>query len=302
MEDYSTLSPGRYSIEAPEVLCFYDSQYRQETLKYFSIIEKHPKSKLHFITLDFTKLKVMTAAVATYLFAMVASQQIYISNNYFNLKLPKDKSAKELLINSGLHVALKKGGMAKFNRLWETSPFLCGNNSQAMKFLEVLRSRSNVSPLPTKLSGAFKDAFTNINHHAYGGPTSILSTTWWCYFYTKKDKTGRFLVAIIIDRGIGIPQSIKNAFPIWKMYPDKDCISHAMIESVTSTKEKGRGKGSKCMKKPIELSTLTRYDMLLILSGDGMFKYSHSNNTENVVTCDLDYTFKGTLIEWKLYY
>jgi hypothetical protein len=302
MENFSTLPSGKYTIAAPEVLCFYNSDFRSDTLEYFSIIEKYPKSKSHFITLDFTELKLMTAAVATYMFAMVSAQQIYISNNYFNLKLPRDKSAKELLIKSGLHVALKKGGTAKFKRLWKTSSFLCGNQSNATKFLEVLRSRSSVSPLPTKLSGAFKDAFININHHAYGGPTSILSTTWWCYFYTKTDDTGRYLVAIIIDRGIGIPNKIKNKFPLWRLHEDKDCISHAMTESVTTTNEKGRGKGSKCIKKPIELNTLTRYDNLLILSGDGMFKYTHSHNKEKIITRSLDYTFKGTLIEWKLYY
>jgi hypothetical protein len=301
-EDFSNSPKGSYITCSPTHLCLYNGQYRENTLRFFTAVESYPKTEHHFIRLDFSDLEYISAAAVTYLFAMVTAMQIYISNNYYSFKLPKNKKTKELFIGSGLHVALKKGGIRKVKSLWKESPFLCGNNKDASKFVNVLKKRSNVSPLPQNLSSAIRETFLNINHHAYFGPSNLVDITWWCYFSTDSDSNGNFISAVIVDRGMGIPESIKRAFMSYNQARDSKCLEYAMQETVTSTKEKGRGKGSENIKKPISLNRLTTHDKLLVMSGEGCYRYCQTNLSQNVDVNELKNRLRGTLVEWKLYY
>jgi hypothetical protein len=302
IENFSDLPPGHNEILSPPNLCFYKKGVRENTIRFFNAIETYPKSKQHFVKIDFSDLEYITAAAVTYLFALFTGTQLYISNNYYSYKLPKNKETKDLFINSGLHSALKAGGTNKIKKLWKNSPFICGNNQDASKFVNILKKRSNVSPLPTNLSSAIRETFLNINHHAYFGPSNLVLITWWCYFYTGKDNHGNFLSAVIVDRGMGIPDSIKRAFINYHHQRDSKCLEYAMQAKVSSTKENGRGKGSENIKKPVVLNNLTSNDSLMIMSGEGCYIYSQENLIENIEVIEMKNRYKGTLVEWKLYY
>ena len=113
----------------------------------------------------------------------------------------------------------------------------------------------------------------------------------------------KYLIATIVDRGIGIPYKIRKAFPHESLgFEDGDCISYAMKESISSTKENGRGKGSVNIKKPVILSKLTCDDLLLIVSNKSIYNFSYKDKVEVEETNSLINSIQGTLIEWRLYY
>lgn len=181
---------------------------------------------------------------------------------------------------------------------------------QVPEILTVFRKNSEISALPTKLTTALRETFLNINHHAYNGPSNKVRITWWCYHFTSTDKNGKYLVAIIIDRGMGIVNQIRRAFPEYRakiarpgsslyVKDDSECIEYAMQESVTSTLENGRGKGSEDIKKPV---TLNNDDILYIMSNQGCYRYKTVNQKEEIKLINFENDFKGTLVEWKLYF
>lgn len=306
MDIKQSMPPGKYVMEAPSQLCLYSEEHIESTLAFFKALETSPKKIGYFITIDFSNLTYISAAAACYMFSLITSVQVYVSNNYYTVKLPKDKDAKKLFVDSGFHVAIKKGGYSKIKKMWKTSPFLCGNNNQVPDILTVFRKHSEISTLPVKLTTALRETFLNINHHAYNGPSNKVGITWWCYHFIGSDKNGKYLVAIIVDRGMGIVNQIRNAFPEYRsivrisfVKTDSECIEYAMQESITSTLEKGRGKGSEDIKKPV---TLNNDDILYIMSNGGCYRYKTVNQKEDIKLIDLDNDFKGTLVEWKLYF
>lgn len=289
-------------IKTPNALCLYDGVLISGTLTFLDELERVPKRSNLFIVIDFSELEYISAAVAVYIFALITSNQFYISNNIFTFKLPKSRSVRELFEGSGLSEAIKKGGSAKINRLWKDSPFVCGGNSDIVRFLTVLRERAGVEPLPIKLGAAVRETCLNIYHHAYGGPSRIIKLIWWSYFYLDEDEGGRFLNAIILDRGKGIPKTIKEAFPLYMSQDDSECIKHAMIPSITSTLLSDRGKGSIDIQKPVKINNLSKNDKLMIISNAGKYIYTCNNGHESEDTIELPDSLKGTIVQWKLYF
>jgi hypothetical protein len=289
----------RKTVTSPKQLCFYQKNLIENTIEFFNKIESLSKNPSYAVTIDFSNLKYINSGTATYLFALVSAMQVYVSIEYFEIIQPQDKELKKVFSKTGLHAALKPGGKSKLKKLWENSDFLCGNNKDRTKFLAELRKRLSVTSLPPKLITAVKETLLNIHHHAYQGPTNILDYTWWCYFQTRTDKNGKYLAAVIIDRGSGIPFNIKNEFHLFKNQTDSACLKHAMTEFVTTTKEKGRGRGSKDIQSPISLN---KEDVLLIISDRVAYMYCDDTIENGKKTIDLNQRFKGTLVEWKLYY
>lgn len=237
--------PTRKVILAPKKLCLASLELVEDTIVFFNNIGAQPSHKLNSVIIDLSELEFISSPAATYLFSIVTAMQIYVSHNYFIIKSSKNDAIKEFFTRSGLHDSLRKGGEPKLEKLWGFSQFIAGNNNEVKRFLELIKERIELKQLPAKLSTAMRETLLNVNHHAYGGPSSLVNITWWCFFYYGEDDKGKYLIATIVDRGIGIPYKIRKAFPHESLgFEDGDCISYAMKESISSTKENGRGKGS----------------------------------------------------------
>lgn len=293
----------KYEITPPTNLCLYNKNHQNHTLDFFSKLESFCNEDTHQILIDFSKLEFLSAAAANYLFSLVIYNQLRLSNSLFTYKLPKDKKQKKLFTDSGFHRAIKAGGMNKIENLWKTSDFLCGNNDDRAKLLKLIKERCNIVPFPDKLSSAIKETFLNIHHHAYIDFKNPVPITWFCYFYINEDDSGRYLSIIVQDLGQGMVNSIKNAFPDYKIKADHDCIKHAMTKSVTSTHIQGRGQGSFDIKKPLIYNRIKGNDNLFIISAHGNYNFSISDDSEEFQHSNkLDSFIRGTLIEWTLYY
>lgn len=292
----------KISIRTPNALCLYDGKFCSGTLDFFSRLENVPKTKEVSIVIDFSDLVFISASAAAYIFALVTSSQFYISNNIFAFKLPKDKKTKLLFERGGIVEAIKSGGGAKLDRLWDSSPFVCGGNTDISKFMSVLRERSGQEQLPVKLGAAIRETCLNIYHHAYGGPSRLVNLIWWSYFFIDRDDNGPFLSALIIDRGEGIPKKIQRTFPFYASQDDSVCIKYAMLPSVTTTKLSDRGKGSVDIKKPVKVNKLSKNDKLMIISNAGKYTYTYNDDREEEFIDELPSLLKGTLVQWKLYF
>ncbi|ELK8498923.1 hypothetical protein RV040_002419 [Vibrio alginolyticus] len=293
-----------YTITSPGYLCLYGDETKDKTLSFFEELNSISMAKnIKSILMDFSNLVYISAAAANYLFAIVVYHQVNINNSLYSFKLPKDPKQRQLFADSGLHEAIKAGGLGKVKRLWRSNNFLCGNNSDVAKLLKVLKKRCGVSPLPEKLSLAIRETFLNIHHHAKYPYTSETPLTWFSYFYDSEDDDGRYLTITVQDLGQGIVESIRKAFIEYRDSNDSDCIEHAMTESVTSTHEKGRGKGSYDIHKPLIFNKNKGNDVLYVMSSKGSYSFEVSEQEEHTnKSTNLQHYIRGTLVEWTLYY
>ena len=298
------MSTNTNLINSPKYLCFYDPNTVESTIDFFNRLEHFSKIDGIRVLLDFSALEDMTAAAAAYLFSIISAHHVYIDSYMYSVNLPKDKRMKDLFIISGLRDALRNGGENKLKKLWKTSDFVCGGSSDRTTFLKYLRKRMNVDTLPFKLGAAVRESLMNVSHHAYGGPSDLVPILWWCYTQLGEDKNGSYLSAVIVDRGEGIPPKIARNFPLYKYQTDSEKIKYAMQKSVTTTGEKGRGKGSANIKRPISENITSINDHVLVLSGNGQYNYRHDKKTEILIerTINSQWSLKGTVVEWRIYY
>ncbi|CAH6811350.1 conserved hypothetical protein [Vibrio chagasii] len=292
-----------YELQAPTSLCLYDQEHQNITLNFFSVLKSYCVPETKQITVDFSSLTYMSAAAANHLFAIFMYYQLNIDNNFFKLKLPQDKKLRDMFDKTGMHTALKSGGVKKVKKMWQNSDFLCGTNKDVPKLMQEIKKRCGVSPFPQKLNLAMRETLLNVHHHAYPSQVQNQVVTWFCYFYINEDENGRYLSTIIQDMGQGIVSSIKKGFPDFKYVSDSSCIAHAMTRKVSGTREEGRGKGSFDMMKPLIFNKLKGNDILYVISNSGSYTFEVTGEDKHMVTSgQLANQLHGTMIEWTLYY
>ena len=291
-------------VTAPKVLCLYDLNENNTNIyyKFLEQLDKLPKN--NFVQLDLSNVERVSAAAALYLFAHVIGRQLYISNNFYKFKLPKNPNVVSVFKSTGLDTVLKPGGTKKIKKLWQNDKiqFLCGNNNDVPNFLKRIRTLTGHSVLPQNLGTALKETFLNINHHAYSGPSNLVHVTWFSYFHQSEDANGKYLAALIADRGIGIPTTIRKSFSKFRYQKDCYCIEKAMLQGVTSTNEMGRGQGSVNIQRPVQLAEIDQKDSLLIISGKGQFELEKKIHELNVKMKEMECSIIGSILEWRLYY
>lgn len=301
----------KYRIICPKTLCLYGEDSLIGTIEFFEAIAKFPGDKNIQIEIDMTDVLYISAAAITKLFNSVASRQLSVAFSHVVVRLPKDKSIRALLRDNGFVKAVSQGGLKKLNSLWEVSNFVCGNQKDVVRFLNKIKALSKRAALPNKLGVAIKESLINVNHHAYTGVGSKPEMIWWCYIYVGVDDENRqYLATVITDNGIGIPNTIRPVLTDGKiifkgkyLHCDGYCINQAMQESVTSTMESGRGKGSVDIKKPVQVASEIGQHHLLVISGFG--KYTFEVDEKGIALEEyskMDSAYSGTLIEWFLYF
>lgn len=297
-------------ITPPQVVCFYTSEDFYYTIKFFQKLASVDRDPRIQIVIDMGDVKFISAAAITKFFSFVAERQYSVSPSHVLVKLPRDKDILDVLRNNGFVKAVFQGGRKKLESLWDSSNFVCGNQTHVKQFISKIKTLSRRDKLPDKLGIAIKESLINVNHHAYN-PQSKPHFTWWSYIYVGEDKGGQYLATVISDNGKGIPNSIRPAIPEGLninsrnkyAHGDGHCIKRAMERSVTSTFELGRGKGSEDIKKPVQVTSKIGQHHLLVISGRGKYTYEVNELGEAVEEfMELESHYDGTLIEWFLYF
>ncbi|MEC8904543.1 MAG: hypothetical protein VX952_08600 [Pseudomonadota bacterium] len=296
------------TLDAPENICLYD-EYFNETVLFLAKLDKIERDPRIQIILEMRDVIFISAGAITKLFNAVAERQLQVSPSHVVVNLPVDKNIRELLRTNGFIKAVMQGGKGKLDALWESSNFVCGSQRDITKFLQKIRALAKRETLPNHLGVAIKESLINVNHHAYVA-NSKPKTTWWSYIYVGREGDRQYLATVIVDNGKGIANSIRpHVYELTRVkdnrwvHGDGYCIKTAMQESVTSTHEPGRGKGSEDIKRPVLVKSALGQHHLLVLSGSGKYTYEIDENGEVQEQFEeLEHRCTGTLIEWFLYF
>lgn len=247
------------------------------------------------VILDFSETEEMTAGAAVMLFAEVTRSQLLTGlPNVITIIRPKNPNLWGLMRNSGLWDAIKPGGEKKLQGLWEKNcPFASGNDPDA-HLASTLNSFRNARPnLPRRFDSAIQEAILNVVHHAYeynrNLPTDSIGTRWWQYAAITKEDV-RFTIC---DLGIGIPNKILY-MPENRHLPHGHCIEKAMEDGFSTLFRRGRGMGSRDLKRPV---VNTEAESFSIFSNNGI--YSYIQNREPICG-DRPACLPGTVVEWKM--
>lgn len=303
----------REVFNAPALFCLYNNY--EGMMAFFGVVEKKIYVQGGVGVIDFSKVETFTAAAVLYLVSVVNRCQLCANTRGvspdFSLDFRfKDDQQLMNLRDAGLWDAIKPGGLGKLKELAKDrkNPFYSGNKPR--KDYESALDKyfaMGFDVVPAKLSSAVQEAYLNIMHHSYdpamtpyniGYPQTLDQRSW---FYTYlKEQTGQ-IVFLLLDRGCGIPVKVGAAIGQDQTYrlggsiPFGAMIEKAMEQGFTTTGLPGRGRGSKNIRRPIEIKT--NGDTLLIYSGKGSCLYKdHQVVYSRWMTQD----FNGTLLEWAL--
>ena len=272
-------------------LCVYSKQSASEFHNLLNLIDIYifgtkPYKK---VLIDFTDTTRITAIGALALFTFITSVQLRTNDHsIIKIILPKDEYIQKLFRKSGLWEAIKPGTERKLDKLRFTqNPFQSGYDPDV--HLEPIIEQLEASlkkKFPLKLKEAINESILNIVQHAY--LKSETKTRWWHYAHISQDKTK--LIFCIADRGM----SIFKKFPDLQYLRQSIVIKYAMTKGNSSTGLHYRGKGSKNIKKPVEIDA---DDKLIIVSGNGVYKYFERDKEPEIY--DLKSSFKGTILAWE---
>jgi anti-sigma regulatory factor (Ser/Thr protein kinase) len=101
------------------------------------------------------------------------------------------------------------------------------------------------------------------------------------------------MAIVVADGGLGIPETIRRAFPDRSLPRDEDAIAYALQEGITSKPNFGQGKG---LTGTLEIVKKNRGGRLSIHSREGMVEWAHDRLS---IRGDFP-PFRGTLVDIQL--
>lgn len=177
-----------------------------------------------------------------------------------------------------------------------------GQRVEGSKYEDVLAEfdGSISESISERLFTGITEAMTNVINHAYRFPREdgLTSSTsdWWMF---SQEKDG-ILTVVFCDLGAGIPRTLKYKRPnLWKRIVknrdigDAGVIGHALIDSVSRTKQTHRGKG---LGQIIGLIDAVDGGQVRILSNRGVLQRQGGRTT----TRNYRDSIMGTIINWQI--
>lgn len=283
------------TILMPAEICIYRDETCTQFVQAMQALSVSALSHQRPVILDLSQTKHITAGAAVMLFAEVTRAQLITGvPDIVTIERPKDKAMWQLIRNSGLWDAIRPGGEKKLDSLWEKNcPFASGNDP-SIHLAPTLKTFREARPnLPERFDSAIQEAILNVVHHAYHynqqQAVEALGTRWWQYACITPEDV-RFTIC---DLGIGIPTKISFSRDHQGL-SDADCIKQAMENGFSTLKQRGRGLGSKDLKRPVDK---TEAEALSIFSNNGLYSYLQDRPLR---LSDRPACLPGTVVEWKM--
>lgn len=183
--------------------------------------------------------------------------------------------------------------------------YACGHQVDGQKYENILGSYEGrvAQSLLGSLFRGITEAMTNCHHHAYidirpdGLEHQDVRRNWWMF---SQEKDG-YLTVVFCDLGVGIPATLPTKKPnLWqkvlsggKAGSDSGIIEQAVVDSVSRTGKRYRGKG---LKQLLEAVQETDSGALRIFSNRGCYTFHKGR----VKLTDYPGSIMGTLIQWKV--
>lgn len=153
-----------------------------------------------------------------------------------------------------------------------------------------------------RMTGAVKEAMGNAVEHAYpsAGDLPAEPGRWYCTAYVNP-AAGEMMIGLL-DHGVGVPETldptvievVRSLVSRWSWSPgDGHMIAAATEIYRTSTRQRGRGRGFRDMKRFIDECDDGE---LRVLSNRGSYRYMKGSEQID----DEELSIGGTLIEWRV--
>lgn len=298
------------TITPQSIICIYDQNCIKDTLNLIHSLNFHSLVEHSFVTLNFDKLETITAAASVLLFSEINRIRALSIHGFQALKIKSSSSRKgSVSLNSMGFLRAINIDIAKYpDTIWKgNSKFLTGTNPEEdlKKIAGLMCNLFELKKLPFKLSAAISETLLNIKHHAYLPiniegklyyPPDFMINRWWLCFNIFKTNNKNILKCVILDRGQGITNTIKDTLPNTLKVTEDQCFIHAMKTGVTRTQNQERGKGSEDIKMPIDITKNER-DFLSIMS----HTVTYTILGEHTPSCNSSsHVIPGTIVEWQL--
>jgi anti-sigma regulatory factor (Ser/Thr protein kinase) len=293
-------------IYAPEAIDFYDRTDYEHTLQFVQSMEDVYLTKKYFILINFSETKKITAAAMLHLIATIES----LCTNKEELQKrisfthPKNAKVASTLKHVGFYDLLhKKPDQTEVFDDVDFWQYEKGSHVDQRYVAESIQRAKKMYHLDvTKLYAACSEALYNVIEHAYSDASQ--SKNWWMFF-GKKDHV---FIVIVCNKGIGIPESIKNHLKkddfnyverfkdlLGHKQDDATYIRKAISYATTCTEQKNRGKGLHDVTNIVK----TKKNTVCIFSNKGRVKYSSSKQSNKKIKEDNNkHSIKGTIIQW----
>lgn len=291
---------NRMILSSPSILNIYSEDYRKDTfifLKAISAVIQNYSLNLH---IDFEHLSIIKSSAAVMVFAEITAMQLLTDyQDIITFTQPSNKFAKAIFSDFEFYKAIRPGTSKKVNNLLKEDCFFQSGTDPVKHAISAIMSLSRnglhvLKPEAMIFQASILEAMSNVRHHSYPDHVDSYDKRWWQFVFF--DKPNSYLHFVVYDRGMGIPESMKNISP--GHYNEGEKIQHAMTLGISSKiNEPGRGKGSREI-----LKTYNENDnsSLLIYSGKGVY---YKDKERNIVDVGEDsFSLKGTIIEWQIPY
>ncbi|NOI32176.1 hypothetical protein [Vibrio coralliilyticus] len=292
---------GSEQIEAPIHLDLYNEENRELTLKFIKLIEA--KAYERKVSLDFSNSESVSAAALLLLYATVDTLKQDPDARLVRLQNLKGK-VKSTVECSGLRDLTLNKGSQPINCKNRTLPIIKGS-AKGEEFEVVIDHvqhhvfDNEMTPEQENIwATAVIETVSNVKLHAYEGEES---KPWWIICSI----IGEELYLAICDRGVGIPNTIKDQNWITSLVEktprlqkllsgtDADAIDLSMIVGETSTKAQKHGLGSKSIKALVDENP---DGALWVFSNKGVY---YRENQEAVLK-NFGESISGTLVQWNI--
>ena len=297
-------------IKAPKVMCVYDDLRRDGTLNLLRKIDRLAYQNQQPVKIDLREVHYATAAASLLLFAFVNRAQLYWRQARLVTIIPPKKDTNprgyRWLVQTGLTRALNSGSVQKLAELTEEGKYFqssCDPDKHSVSTKEMIQDKAKLDEdTLTVLEMGISEAMLNVKHHAYDDPcfkdfADAVGKRWWqCAWFNSEEKT---IVFMICDLGLGIYNSITGTSirdQTTKLDEQVETKRALTLGVSRYPPALGRGNGSEDIKRPIELSSVTK-ERLLIYTRFSKYLYDSRKHPE----CEaLAQMMNGTLIQWEL--
>ncbi|MCX7176018.1 MAG: hypothetical protein NT159_19260 [Proteobacteria bacterium] len=298
---------GFKRVPAPKMFDIGTNGVRHELLSFLTDLRNLVVAEREAVLIDFTLTRKMSAG-GTLLFLAELHRCGEVLGERPKLRCipPRNVKVSQVLKQIGVYdlMGYKKKVEPSFSDVihWR---FASGHQVEGEKYENILgtyEGRVTESLLGSLFRG-ITEAMTNCHHHAYidvrpdGLDYLDKVRNWWMF---SQERDG-YLSVIFCDLGVGIPVTLPTKKPnLWdkvlslgKAGSDSSIIEEAVVDSVSRTGKRYRGKG---LKQLLEAAQETRGGALSIFSNRGCYNFGDGK----VTLRDYAASIMGTLIQWKV--
>lgn len=286
-----------YRITAPKNFSIKDNT--AEVSEFFDKIIKFTNSRKNntYIMFDLSMVEQITADAILYLLAVMRDlQKLGVTRHHFSGNLPKNKNAKDYIVQSGF-LDYVKSDINKDNNNNQCIKIM-SDNKHEQKYIKTICDFVNNCANTTKKDTRFlyvliNEMMLNTCQHAYESKSAKLNR--WYLFVQKEMNVIKFT---FLDIGLGIPKTVRKSFKEIVWPTESSIISSALNgDPRTQTKLDFRGRGLPKIKDCVYKNKLNNFT---IISNKGYCSLVEEDGKQLIKETEMKKPIVGTIFYWEM--